>query len=236
MGTWGEAYVTRLRGCAGRLGRELADISDRERSVRLLEDEARTAEEGFGAGLLVIDPPSRVRTLDPLQGSAWLVEGDPARPRWESLAQMAAYVELLRAGYPEAGVRFATPDRELALDLAAVDEDGQVLLLGVARAEPLELAKLVALVPTFEEATVRCAVRVVPGQDAQQLARQLWVTRAPYLWLVAAGARRVYRVTYARTITLTPVEALPMAEDLWPSGMYGPTPRIAVVEPTPVAG
>ena len=53
-------------------------------------------------------------------------------------------------------MRFETPDSELALDLAAVNDDGQVLLLGVARAEPLELAKLEALVPTFEgEGSVR---------------------------------------------------------------------------------
>jgi hypothetical protein len=235
VGTWGEAYLTRLRGCAVRMERELVEISDRDRAVRLIESEARTVEEGFGEGLLVMESASRVWTLDPLQSSAWLVAGDPARARWESLPQLAAYVELLQAGYPGAALRFETPDSELALDLAAVNSEGQVLLLGVARAEPLELAKLEALVPTFEVGDVR-SVRDIPGREAKQLAYQLWSTRAPYLWLVAAGARRLFRVRYGRTIKLTRVRVLPMAEDLWPFGFEGPTPRVAVVEAEVVAG
>ncbi len=232
MGTWGEAYLTRLRGCAVRLGRELVDISDRDRAVRLIEADAQTVEEGFGEGLLSVESASRVRTLDPLQANAWLVAGDPARPRWESLPQLAAYVELLRAGYPEQAVRFSTPESELGLDLAAVNDDGQVLVLVVARAEPLELAKLEALVPTFDEHAVR-SVHVIPGREAKLLAHQLWATRAPYLWLVAAGARRLFRVRYGRTIKLSRMRVLPMPEELWPFGFYGPTPRIAVVEPEP---
>lgn len=210
------------------MGRELGEISDRDRSVRLVEADAQTVEQGFGEGLLSMESASRVRTLDALQATAWLVAGDPAQPRWESLPQLAAYVELLQAGYPETAVRFATPDTELGLDLAAVNDEGQVLLLGVARAESLELAKLEALVPTFDHDSVR-AVRAIPGREAGVLAHQLWATRAPYLWLVAAGARRLYRVKYGRTIKLTKVRVLPMPEDLWPFGFSGPTPRVAAV-------
>ena len=235
VGTWGEAYLTRLRGCAVRMGRELDEISDRDRAVRLVEADARSVEEGFGQGLLNLEPTSRVRSLDPLQGVTWLVEGDPARPRWEALAQLAAYVELLRAGYPESAVRFATPEGELGLDLAVVNDDGQVLLLGVARAESLELTKLEALVPTFDVESV-LSMRMVPGREPQLLAHQLWATRAPYLWLVAAGVRRLYRVKYGRTIVLTAARVLPMPEDLWPFGFAGPTPRVAVVVPEAVAG
>lgn len=237
MGTWGEAYLTRLRGCAVQMGRELAEISDRDRAVRLSESDAQTVEEGFGDGLLAMESAGCVRTLDPLQASAWLVIGDPARARWESLAQLAAYVELLQAGYPEGAVRFATPETELGLDLAAVNDDGQVLLLGAARAEPLELAKLEALVPTFdvEDEGLR-SLREIPGREALRLAFQLWSTRAPYLWLVAAGARRLFRVRYDRTIKLTRQRVLPMCEELWPYGFDGPTPRVTVVEPEAVAG
>ncbi len=235
MGTWGEAYLTRLRGCAVRMGRELGEISDRDRAVRLVEADAQSVEEGFGQGLLSMESASRVRSLDPLQATTWLVEGDPAQPRWQSLAQLAAYVELLAAGYPESAVRFATPDGELGLDLAVVNDEGQVLLLGVARAESLELAKLEALVPTFDGESVR-SVRVVPGREPQLLVHQLWATRAPYLWLVAAGARRLYRVKYGRTIKLVPARVLPMPEDLWPFGFNGPTPRVSVVAPEAVVG
>jgi hypothetical protein len=218
-----------------RLERELVDISDRDRAVRLVESDAQTVEEGFGAGLLAMESASRVRTLDPFQASAWLVAGDPARTRWECLPQLSAYVELLQAGYPEGAVRFATPESELGLDLAAVNDDGQVLLLGVARAEPLELTKLEALVPTFEADGIR-SMRDVPGREAQQLAYQLWSSRAPYLWLVAAGARRLFRVRYGRTIKLTGVRVLPMPDELWPYGFDGPTPRVAVVGSAAVAG
>lgn len=237
VGTWGEAYLTRLRGCAARMERELVEISDRDRAVRLIETDAQTVEEGFGDGLLAMESTSRVRTLDPLQASAWLVSGDPAHVLWEALPQLAAYVELLRAGYPEGAVRFETPDTELGLDLAVVNDEGQVLVLGVARAEPLELAKLEALVPTFEGegAGVR-SQREIPGREAQRLAYQLWSTRAPYLWLVAAGARRLFRVRYGRTIKLTGARVLPMPEDLWPLGFDGPTPRVTVVETEAVAG
>ncbi|WP_183093258.1 hypothetical protein [Nocardioides stalactiti] len=235
MGTWGEAYLTRLRGCAGREGREFGDISERDRAVRLVEGEARTVEEGFGCGDLVLESASRVQTRDPWQAPAWLVGGDPARPRWEALPQMAAYVELLRAGYPAGALRFATTDGELRLDLAAVNEEGQVLVLGVARPEPLQLSKLEALVGTFESDGGRPA-RGAPGRDAQQLAHQLWSTRSPYLWLVAAGARRAFRVRYGRTLTLMPVKDLPSAEELWPFGFLGPTPRIAVQGSESVAG
>jgi hypothetical protein len=220
-----------------RMERELVEISDRDRAVRLIEADAQTVELGFSDGLLAMESASRVRTLDPLQASAWLVEGDPACALWKSLPQLAAYVELLQAGYPEGAVRFETPENELGLDLAAVNDDGQVLLLGVARAEPLELAKLEALVPTFdgEDEGVR-SMREIPGREAQQLAYQLWSTRAPYLWLVAAGARRLFRVRYGRTIKLTQARALPMPDDLWPFGFEGPTPRVAVVESEAVAG
>lgn len=237
VGTWGEAYLTRLRGCAVRMERELVEISDRDRAVRLIEADAQTVEKGFSDGLLAMESASRVRTLDPLQASAWLVEGDPACALWKALPQLAAYVELLQAGYPEAAVRFETPENELGLDLAVVNDEGQVLLLGVARAEPLELAKLEALVPTFDGADggVR-SMREIPGREAQQLAYQLWSTRAPYLWLVAAGARRLFRVRYGRTIKLTGVRVLPMPDDLWPFGFEGPTPRVALVQSEVVAG
>lgn len=236
MGTWGEAYATRLRGCAGRMGRELAQISDRDRAVRLVESDARTVEAGFGDGLLTMTSGGRVRTLDPRQSTVRLVSGEPARPRWRALPQLAAYVELIGAGYPETAVRFATPEVELGLDLAALNDEGQVLLLGVARAESLELAKLEALVPTFDETACLRPVRGVPAREAQHVAHQLWATGTPYLWLVAAGARRLFRVRYDRTIRLSPAKVLPMPDELWPFGFLGPTPKVAGIGVTVAAG
>jgi hypothetical protein len=101
----------------------------------------------------------------------------------------------------------------------------------------MELAKLEALVSTFENTGEGLRpLPGVPGREPQQLAYQLWSTRAPYLWLVAAGTRRLFRVHYGRTIKLTRNRVLPMPEELWPFGFEGPTPRIAIVEPEAVAG
>lgn len=231
-----EAYLTRMRRCASQSGRELAEISDRHRAVRLVESDAASVERGFAAGLLAIESAHRLRTMDPRQRAAWLVEGDPAHLCWEYLPHMAAYVELvLDHGFPLQAVRFDTPEEELRLDLAALNEDGRVLVLGEAKAEPLQLRKLEALVPTFE------GDPHWPGgsdatRDAQKLAHQLWATRAPYLWLVAAGTRRAFKVSYGRTMTLTVLKALPAAETLWPSGFGETTPRIAVPARQAAAG
>lgn len=228
MGQYVDAYVARMRGCASRMSRELAEISDRNRAVRLVESDAASVESGFASGLLSVESVNRVRTVDPYQGTAWLVEGDPAHLCWEALPQLAAYVELIDGyRYPRAAVRFATPDSELELDLAVLDEDGRVLVLGEARAEPLLLTKLVALVPTYE-GDPGWPRRGSSARDARTLAHRLWLTRAPYLWLVAAGARRAFRVSYGRTLTLTPVAGLPSAAELWPQGFRGATPRITL--------
>lgn len=237
MGTWGEAYLGRLRGCADQKGQSLEEISSRDRSVRLVEGDARAVEEGFTEGFLTMAATGQVQTRDVLQGSCELVAGDPPQPSWEALPQLAAYVELLRLGYPEAAVRFATTEDELRLDLAAVGEHGEVLVVGAARAESLLLSKLEALVPTFEGSGAR-TVRSSLGCDAHRVATQLWTTRAPYLWLVAAGARRVLRVTYGRTITLAPARRLPRPEELWPYGFGAATPRVLPngVEPDAVRG
>ncbi|UMG91673.1 hypothetical protein [Nocardioides sp. TF02-7] len=227
MSSYVEAYLGRLQGGAARTGRELAPISDRNRAVRLVESDARSVESGFAAGVLTVEDGNRVRTLDPRQGTARLVEGDPAHLCWERLPQLAAYVDLLGAGFPPGALRFETPESELRLDLAAVDDDGRVLVLGEAKAEPLQLAKLEALVQTFEgdPGARSCATR---DGDAHRLAHRLWATRAPYLWLVAAGARRAFRVHYGRTLRLTAQEALPHAADLWPYGCDGATPAVAL--------
>ena len=51
-------------------------------------------------------------------------------------------------------------------------------------------------------------------REAWKLAHQLWQTRAPYLWLVAAGRRSAYRVMYARGLDLEPLDDLPGPEHL----------------------
>lgn len=239
MGTYVDAYLTRMRGCAARMGKELAPISERNRAVRLVEGDARSVERGFASGYLWVEGPCKVRTLDPRQDTVSLVAGDPPELRWEILPLLASYAELLEAGYPAAAVRFETYDAELGLDLAAVDEEGRALVVGRAEPEPVQLTRLEALVATFEGdpgLPGPLSDRLAAGWGAQKLAHQLWATRAPYLWLVAAGTRRVRRVTYGRTIKLCRVKALPTAEQLWPTGYDGPTPPVLVQGAAPLVG
>ena len=226
MGIYVDAFVRRVRGCAAKMGRDLAPISDRHRSVRLVESDARSVERGFAAGLLTIESVNRVHTRDPKQVTTWLVQGDPAELNWTALPALAAYVELIEdLGYPRTAVRFGTPDGEFAVDLAAVDEDGKVLVLGRAEPEPILLNLLQALVVTYDGDPLT-PWDGTQATDAERLAHQLRATQAPYLLLVAPGTRRAFRVTYGRTIKLHPVPELPTADMFWPYGYDGPVPDL----------
>lgn len=232
MGSRADAYVARMRECARGLGREFAPLKYRHVEVRLIEEDAELAERGFESGLLSIYQHNRVKTADPYQGTAWLVEGNPAHLCWEYLPHLAAYVELIEFhGYPQKAVRFETPDSELNLDLAVLNQAGQVLVLGEVKTEQRQAVSLEALVPTFDgdpgkPATVRAGGPHGSLRDAWKLAHQLWVTRAPYLWLVASGTRKVFDVSYEEKLILRPRTALPDRVALWPDGFHGETPRI----------
>jgi hypothetical protein len=214
------------------MGREFAPITTSQASVRLVERDAELAERGFASGLLRIEHPNRVRTADPHQGTAWLVEGDPAHLCWEYLPHLAAYVELVEEyGYPAAAIRFETPDAELNLDLAVLDAAGRVQVLGEVKTEPSQTRSLQTLVPTFagdpgKPAPVRSGGPHGAHREAWKLAHQLWVTRAPYLWLAASGFRAAFDVEYDDHIVLCPRAHLPPAGELWPIELLGLTPRI----------
>ena len=118
------AVVDVLTSCALSIGRELGTdqgpVSDHE--VGRVRRRAR--HQGLQAGVLRVEG-NYLRTLDPHQHTAWLVEGTPAHPCWEYLPHMAAYAELaLVHGYPVESLRFETPDSEMNLDLAVVGADG----------------------------------------------------------------------------------------------------------------
>jgi hypothetical protein len=229
-------YLLRMEGCARAMGRPLAPVTPQDREVRLHERDTALVERGFAGGLLQIEEPNRVRTCDPFQGTAWLVEGTPARLCWEYVPHMAAYVELVeKHAYPTAAIRFETPDPEMNLDLAVLNEDGHVLVLGEVKREARQLESLERVVGELQvdpgKAAPRTAAEAPQGtrREGWKLAHQLWQTRAPYLWLVASGARRVFDVDYSDRISLNVRPALPSARELWPSGFDGPTPRISLL-------
>jgi hypothetical protein len=55
------------------------------------------------------------------------------------------------------------------------------------------------------------------------LAYRLWVTRAPWLWLVGPGDRRAFAVSYQPSLVLRPSGALPTPEAL---GVHRASTRI----------
>jgi hypothetical protein len=215
--------LTRLEGCASSLGRPLAAVEERHLGIRLDERDAGLVEHGLRTGLLEIQGNYLI-TQDPMQATAWLVEGDPARPCWEYVPHAAAYVELVeQLDYPIGSVRFETPESEsgMSLDLAVLDCDGQVQVLGEVKRESRQIHELVELLAQHtldpgKPEPRRSGGPSGPRREAHKLAHQLWQTRAPWLLLVAAGERLVFQVAYDDSLTLLRRPVLPRPEEYAP--------------------
>lgn len=226
--------ATLLRFCAEHLGREVPDGFTSAIESRSSEAEADLIRRGLDEGLLAVDG-NYVRTRDPYQGTAWLVEGNPVHPCWEYLPHMAAYVELVKvAGVPPSLVRFETPDSELNLDLAVLTPSGRVVLLGEVKAKSSQLYSLLRLLPHHRDGDPGKAKPIARGgpagsqREAWKLAHQLWVLRPAFLWLVAPGDRRAFAVKFAEgRFALVPIPADLAAHKL-PREAAGHTPRIAL--------
>jgi len=146
--------------------------------------------ERLQAGLIRLERGGKFNTLDrPIPGGRWSLLSRSPDGGWynaEYLPQLAAYVELVRhLGYPADRVLFELPPASLQLDLAVLTDEGAVAVLGEAKRAAGMLDPLVD--------TVRVRFRQVqPGEEtrrrsdeARQLGWRLWLTRAPYLWLVS---------------------------------------------------
>lgn len=214
-------YLERMRQCAASIGRPLGAIKDAHLATRLVEPDAALVERGLGSGLLRIEG-TYLRTQDPRQATAWLVEGDPAHLCWEYVPHAAAYVELIEVlGYPRGSVRFETPETEIqaSLDLVVVDSFGRPVILGEVKMEAGQVARLAEGVLEHaadpgKPATVKSGGPQGMRREAWKLAHQLWKTRAPWLWLVAAGQRVAYRVTLEGRLHLEVVDSLPQPDAL----------------------
>ncbi|WP_183098637.1 hypothetical protein [Nocardioides pelophilus] len=203
---------------------------------RITEDDAATLFAGVEQGLITWRPGGRFDTLDrprPPRGRWWLIEKDGAhrRPCWEFVPQLAAYVELIiEHGYHRHRVLFDTPQSALQLDLAVLNDDGQVVVLGEAKKEARDLDRLEAdlSLHQHQQPTPR------RGDEPRQLAWRLWVTRAPYLWLVAPSDRRAFKVRYD-PLRFTRLEHLPQGSALGlaagPAAMMAP-PVLTTTQPS----
>lgn len=220
LGPASRRYLDLMDGCAQSLGRELAQMDSTRLATRLVESDAGLVERGLEWGLLRVEG-NYLRTRDPRQATAWLVEGDPARLCWEYIPHAAAYVELMELGYPLGSVRFETPEREvgMSLDLVVVSAVGRPVILGEVKREASQITALAELLTDHAVDPGKPPSTKQGGpsglrREAWKLAHQLWGTQAPWLWLVAAGERLAFRVFYEEGLRLVPQDRLPMPEEL----------------------
>lgn len=173
---------------------------------------------GVGAGLVQLAPDGRFNTRDrPTPQGHWALLSRSARGGWfnaEYLPQIAAYVEaILDLGYPHERVLFELPAKSLQLDLAILDDDGAVRVLGEAkRSTPALSALRRGVVERFgqEAPTVESKRR---GDEQRQLAWRLWTVSPELTWLIGPGHREAFRTELA-PLRLSSLPKLPLASEL----------------------
>jgi hypothetical protein len=182
---------------------------------RISEDDLRLFFRGVEMGLITLERGARFNTLDRARkGGRWGLLSRGNLGGWynaEYLPQVAAYVEaIVDFGYPEQRVFFELPDIALKIDLALLDNHGQIEVLGEAKRRCDMLDPLV-------EGIRRRYSEHDPGKEARNEARQLawrlWQTRAPFLWLIGPGERHAYSVSY-EPLMLKRLPSLPRADGL----------------------
>jgi hypothetical protein len=224
-------YLRLLAGLAEAKGRALGPLDAKKVALRLTDHDARLFASGLAEGHLRVDERGYLVTRDPYQATAWLVEGNPCWPCWEYLPHAASYVELIaQHDFPVGSVRFETPGSEYGIDadLAVVDDQGRVVVLGEAKKESRDLDYLLDQLPTYAADDPGPPTTREPKRAVRKLAHRLWLTRAPWLWLIGPADRRVFEVSF-EPMVLRRRAALPTAEDL-KLGTFDGHPRIRLPE------
>ncbi len=184
-------------------------------SHTISEDDLRLFFLGLENGTVTLSRGARFNTLDrPRAGGRWGLlsrEKTGCRYNAEYLSQISAYTEAIHElGYPSERVLFELPHAALKLDLAILDDDKAVVVLGEAKRSLFMLDRIVTEIQ--EQYGTED-----PGEqgrnEARQLAWRLWRTRAPYLWFIGPGERRAYRMRYA-PLAFEALPSLPRAEGL----------------------
>jgi hypothetical protein len=187
-------------------------------SNAIADADVRLFFEGIDAGLIRLERGGKFNTWDrPKLGGRWSLLSRSKAGGWynaEYLPQLAAYVDaILHLGYSKERVFFELPSESLQLDLAILDDDGRVVVLGEAKRGNGMLAKMVSVM------SERFADRA-PGDDSKkrgdesrQLAWRLWTVRAPYAWLIEPDDRMAYSCSYD-PLSLQRLTGLPPADKL----------------------
>jgi hypothetical protein len=198
------------------------DNRDRMGSGRLLETANVVAPAdvdlfltGVERGLIEFGRGAKFNTQDrPQPGGRWSLLSRSKEGGWynaEYLPQLAAYVDAItRLGYPTERVLFELPASALQLDLAILDDHGEVVVLGEAKRNVAMLDALLDQIhdrfshaPPGPETKKR-------GDEARQLSWRLWTLRAPLLWLIGPNCRRAFACGYD-PLRLIEVGELPRA-------------------------
>lgn len=173
---------------------------------------------GVDAGVIRVERGGKFNTWDrPKPGGRWSLLSRSKAGGWynaEYLPQLAAYVEaILDLGYSKERVLFELPAASLQLDLAILDDDGAVVVLGEAKRD-------VGMLDKLERAVSERFGDVAPddeskkrGDEARQLAWRLWTVAPSFTWLIGPGRRTAFETAVA-PLTLRPLSNLPHARDL----------------------
>ncbi|TDE36431.1 hypothetical protein [Actinomadura sp. 6K520] len=173
---------------------------------------------GLEHGLITLHRGARFNTLDrPTPTGHWALLSRSRDGGWynaEYLPQIAAYVDaIINLRYPAERVLFELPSAALQLDLAILDDESNVVVLGEAKRDTR------ALEPLREGVLSRFADKAPGpetkkrGDEHRQLAWRLWTVRPRYTWLIGPGHRAAF-VTSAPPLQLTNLPRLPAAEAL----------------------
>jgi hypothetical protein len=174
--------------------------------------------EGIDHDLISLHRGGKFNTADrPKPAGHWSLLCRSRDGGWynaEYLPQLAAYVELItRLEYPKERVLFELPGRALNLDLAVLDDDNRVVVLGEAKRSVPMLEKLLLSMADRFVALPPSPETKKRGDEARQLAWRLWTVKPSYILLAGPGVRRGYECTVA-PLHLTRLADLPRATAL----------------------
>lgn len=157
---------------------------------------------GVEADLIRVTRGAKFNTFDrPKAGGRWSLLSRSKEGGWynaEYLPQLAAYVDLIQnLGYPKERVLFELPGESLQLDLAVLDDDERIVVLGEAKRDTKMLARLLEAVGSRFAQGAPGEESKKRGDEARQLAWRLWRVQPDFCWLVAPGMRIAYQCEHA---------------------------------------
>ncbi|WP_412521360.1 hypothetical protein [Actinomadura madurae] len=173
---------------------------------------------GLERGLITLHRGARFNTLDrPTPTGRWGLLSRSRAGGWynaEYLPQIAAYVDAItNLCYPAERVLFELPAAALQLDLAILDDESNVVVLGEAKRDTGALKRLrEGMLSRFADQAPGPETKK-RGDEQRQLAWRLWTVRPRFTWLIGPGHRAAFS-TSAPPLRLTPLPCLPDAEAL----------------------